>query len=244
MGGLFGRLASGFITSWYHWPVVFEIATVSLVVCAGVLLTIDQDSPNKGSAKSYVIVKSVIRNPTFLSGYALIFTTFFAFSATLNALPFRLVEINPDISPARISLVYAGYIIGMVIATNTERLANYFGGRVRAMSVALVVFICGLILLGVAVTWWLVAVSFLTAAGQFLIHATLSGFLTSLQPQHASVINGLYIAIYYAAGALGSILPLWLYKNYGWGWFLMTITLVAALGFISLKRLSLQSHRH
>ena len=243
-GGLFGRLASGFISSSYHWSVVFQIAALTLLVCSFLLATIISDTPKGGITKSNTIVKKVLQNPTFLSGYCLIFTTFFAFSATLNALPFRLVDIEPEISPARISLVYAGYIIGIFIASNTDRLENLFGGRIRAMTAALAVFICGLALHLVAITWWLAAVSFLTAAGMFLIHATLSGFLTSLRPRHSSVINGLYITIYYAAGALGSVLPLWIYKTSGWSIFLMTITLVASTGFISLKRLSLESHRH
>lgn len=244
LGGVFGRVASGFIASWFEWSLVFQYAALLLLLSSAMVLAIKPDQPTRSNVKSNTIAAEVITNPTFLHGYLLIFTTFFAFSATLNALPFRLVELQADISPARISLVYSGYVLGMVVATNTTTIANRCGGRVRAMSFALIIFITGLTLLSVAITWWLIGVCFLTAGGMFLIHSTLSGFLTSLRPQHASVINGLYIAIYYGAGALGSVLPLWIYKSYGWPLFLVSITLTATLGFASLRRLNLESQRH
>jgi len=111
------------------------------------------------------------------------------------------------------------------------------------MTVALSGLLVSIVLLSPANLWWLVLMSFATAACMFMIHSTLSGFLVSLMPEHASMINGLYISIYYAAGALGSILPLSVYHYSGWYAFLVTIFIVAASGLLTLKRLSIHS-RH
>ena len=55
----------------------------------------------------------------------------------------------------------------------------------------------------------------LPAVGRLVRRArTLSG--DGLRPDEASLVNGLYIAIYYAAGATGSVLPLALYQRAGW----------------------------
>jgi len=180
----------------------------------------------------------------FLSGYVFIFTTFFAFSATLNVLPFRLVEIQTDISSARISLVYSGYILGIFIATFNQKLVQLAAGRIRAMAVSLTVLLAGLLLLLPANVWWLVLISFVTAGGMFFIHSTLAGYMTSLMPEQSNLINGLYISVYYAAGAVGSLLPLWVYHESGWLICVLFIFTVALSGFYSLNQLKVKSSLH
>ncbi len=236
LGGYLGRLSSGFMASWLHWTVVFKVMAVALCICAILLWFANTDKPARPQHNNSGIA-GLLRQPTFLAGFGLIFTTFFAFSATLNALPFRLVALDPNITAATISLVYSGYLPGIVIASNTSRLASYAGGRVRVMTIALVIFTSGLVLLYFPSVYWLMAVCFLTAGGFFLIHSTLSGYLTSLQPQQASMINGVYISVYYAAGAAGSLIPLWIYNDFGWTVFLIAISLTALIGFFSLRRL-------
>lgn len=236
MGGYLGRLSSGFMASWYDWTVIFKLLAACLCTCSILLWFATKDTTVR-KKNSDTSIASILRQPTFQAGFCLIFTTFFAFSATLNALPFRLVSIDPDISAATISLVYSGYLAGIIIASNTTRLAQLAGGRVSAMTIALSIFTAGLALLVFANVYWMMAICFLTASGFFLIHSTLSGYLTSLQPQYASLINGVYISVYYAAGALGSLIPLWIYNYFGWTVFLLVIAVIAIAGFYSLKKL-------
>lgn len=244
VGGLSGRLASGYMTSTFGWSAIFEMNAALLLCCAVLLYFVTTDKITDSKKSNADVMGEILSNSTFVCGYLLIFTTFFAFSATLNALPFRLVEIDPAISPAKISLVYSGYILGVVIATNSQRLCDLAGGRINAMIIALLGLLSAIILLFPQNLWWLVAMSFVTAASMFMIHSTLSGFLTSLMPARANLINGLYISIYYAAGALGSILPLWIYNNNGWYAFLISIFIAAATGLFTLKKLSVHSSRH
>ncbi len=242
-GGLLGRILSGFVTSAFGWPTIFMLTAAALLLCAIALHYISADKITSSTTTNTKMMRNILKDRTILSGYIFVFTTFFAFSATLTALPFRLVEIQPDITAAKISLVYLGYVLGFIIATNNQKLCQLAGGRVMAMTIALALLLAGIILLFPGNFLWLVAVSFITAAGMFLIHSTLSGFLTSLMPAQASLINGLYISIYYAAGALGSLLPLWIYNHSGWYAFLFSIFCVAALGLITLSRLAVHSNR-
>ena len=238
VGGLCGRLLSGFVTSHFGWNSTFTLNTVSLLLCALLLYFAAEDKISTSKTKNITMVGKILSNRTFLSGYLLIFTTFFAFSATLNALPFRLVELEPGISPAKISLVYSGYILGVLVAGNNQMLCRWAGGRVQAMTIALSGLLIAIVLLTPGSITWLIGMSFITASCMFMIHSTLSGFLTGLMPAQSSLINGLYISIYYAAGALGSILPLWVYHYGGWKLFLVTIFMVAVTGFITLRRLA------
>jgi len=49
-----------------------------------------------------------------------------------------------------------------------------------------------------------------------LIHSSLTAYLNHVTAQRRGVINGLYIASYYAGGALGGWLPGFLYRSSGW----------------------------
>ncbi len=238
VGGLSGRLSSGYITSWLGWPVIFILNAALLFCCATLLYFSARDALPETRVKSGVLITGILRDGKFISGYLLIFTTFFAFSAILNALPFRMVDIDPSISPAGISLAYSGYILGVIIATNSQKLCRLAGGRVKAMTLSLIVFLIAILSLLPEKNSWLIALSFATASCMFMIHSTLSSYLTSLMPSGASLINGLYISIYYAAGALGSVLPLWIYNKVGWTAFTACLFFVSLTGLATLKHLS------
>ena len=240
LGGLSGRLIGGFVSDALGWRGTFVLLGCLLVACALALLGVARDpkvaATRGGAAASFAI----LREPAFAAGYALIFIVFFTFSGLLNALPFRLVEIDPEVPASRISLVYLGYLVGVGIALNLARLHGLAGGALRAMAAALALLLAGLALTGAPSIGVLIAAGFLTSAGMFTIHATLSGYLNALRPAEASLVNGLYISIYYAAGALGSVAPLWVYQHLGWHAFLGAMLIACAAGFGPLRRLARQ----
>ena len=159
----------------------------------------------------------------------MIFLVFFTFVALLNALPFRMVAINPDVAASRISLLYLGYMVGIIIAVFIKPLTRLLGGEISTLTAGVTIFLTGIALYGVQNIALMIGVGFLTSAGMFTIHTTLSSYLNSLKPESASVVNGLYISVYYSAGALGSLLPVALYHSYGWTVFLCVMLLSSGL---------------
>lgn len=71
---------------------------------------------------------------------------------------------------------------------------------------------------------------FLFCGAMFLVHATASGFLNSRATASKGVVNGLYVAFYYAGGTVGSYAPGFVYKAWGWNVFLAALLLVALTG--------------
>lgn len=240
VGGLGGRLFSGVLASQFYWQLPFKLLGIALLCCSVMLLFGARKAHSENTQTGFKGLSKLLRDHSLLGGLALIFTCFFAFSATLNALPFRLVELEPAITPAKISWVYAGYFIGIFIAANAAKLAALAGSELRAMTIALSIFIPGVCLLSITNVNALIGIGFITSAGFFLIHATLSGYLNRLQPGNASLVNGLYISLYYGAGALGSVLPLWLYERTGWTVFLAALVATSCLGFFALNFLAKQ----
>ncbi len=241
LGGLSGRLIGGFVSDALGWRGTFVLLGLLLVGCALALLGAARDQSVSATRGGAAASLAILREPAFAAGYALIFIVFFTFSGLLNALPFRLVEIDPGVPASTISLVYLGYLVGVGIALNLARLHALAGGPLRAMAVALGLFLAGLALTGLASIGVLIAAGFLTSAGMFTVHATLSGYLNGLRPAEASLVNGLYISIYYAAGALGSVAPLWVYQHLGWRSFVGAMLLACAAGFWPLHRLARRS---
>lgn len=236
VGGLGGRLIGGYVSSWIHWTATFQLLGTLLLMCSAGLFFAARDAtlPAVNSIATWRATSAIIKDKVFLSGFVMVFLVFFAFVAILNALPFRMVEVNPDVDPSTISLQYLGYIVGIIIAVFINPLTRLLGGVIRTLFAAVVVFMVGIALYSLQNTALMIAVGFLTSAGMFTIHTTLSGFLNSLKPEFASLVNGLYISIYYSAGALGSILPVALYHASGWNTFLLALFCCCSLALIPL----------
>jgi YNFM family putative membrane transporter len=52
------------------------------------------------------------------------------------------------------------------------------------------------------------------------------------------MINGLYVAFYYGGGALGSFLPGYIYRGFGWAGFILALCLVVAFALLLALRLA------
>ena len=237
-GGLCGRLIGGFVSAALGWRATFVLLGLMLIACAAALRLGARDQSLPATRGGVGASLGILRTPAFAAGYALIFLVFFAFSGLLNALPFRLVDVDPDVPASTISLVYLGYLVGVGVSLNVARVHAALGGPVRAMGIALALFAAGLVLSDVRSVAVLVGAGFLTSAGMFTVHATLSGYLNGLRPDAASLVNGLYISIYYAAGALGSVAPLAVYQHAGWEAFLGAMLAACLAGAAPLALLA------
>ncbi|MFK7993890.1 MAG: MFS transporter [Granulosicoccus sp.] len=245
VGGLGGRLIGGYVSSWTHWTTTFQLLGVLLLLCSAGLFFAARDAslPSENTDNTWTSAHKLITDVTFLSGYLMIFLVFFSFVAILNALPFRMVEVNPGIDASSISLLYLGYVIGIIIAVFIKPLTRLLGNELRTLTVAVIVFMSGIALYTVNNIATMIAVGFLTCAGMFTIHTTLSGLLNSMKPESASLVNGLYISIYYTAGAFGSFLPVALYHASGWNIFLLAVFGSCGLSLIPLAILK-RNYKH
>lgn len=238
LGGFGGRLIGGFASDLFGWRLTFIGIGIALLLTGIGLYVIVRDHALSTHHSKLRDALAILKSRTFAAGYSVIFLVFFAFVSVFNALPFRIVDVQPNAAPSTVSLVYIGYIIGVVIALNITWITRHSGGVPRANAIAVMSFLLGLILSGSTHLGTLIAAGFLMCIGLFTVHASLSGYLNALQPEASSLINGLYIAIYYTAGALGSVLPLILYQRFGWTSLLILVSAALILTFIPLHLLS------
>jgi YNFM family putative membrane transporter len=173
-------------------------------------------------------VVPILRNGNISRLYAVAFAIFFAFMALLTFLPFRLKEIDPSYTAFVISMMYSGFLVGVVISAGATRIIRYAGGEKRAMTIGLAVFAAAMLAANVPSGAGVFAVMFVMCGGMFFVHAVAMGTMNRLAEENRAVSNGLYISIYYTGAALGSYVPGLIYQGAGWAAFTLTLTAAIA----------------
>lgn len=230
-GGFLGRLFSGFLSDIFGWRFFFILLGFALIAMYFLLNTIEEDAKINLIKPNIKQITTVLKDKVFLHVYLIMFSVFFVFQGVLNFIPFQLTAISTDVSNTKVGLVYAGYIVGLVISIKVLKIIKFFKTEIKAMVVGSFIYVLGiqffhfnsyiLIFLGM----------FVFCAGMFIIHAIASGYINKLAHSNKAISNGLYISFYYAGGVLGSFLPGIVFEHFGWHYFIVTLNLIV---FISI----------
>jgi YNFM family putative membrane transporter len=238
LGGFAGRAFSGLIASLLHWRFSFLFLGFALLVAWFWLGRIADASSVRVARPNMKAIGKVLTDPIVRTAYAMVFCFFLVFAAMMNYLPFRLTELSPNADEFRIGLAYLGYLMGIVVSLNAVRIHQRCGGAERAMVGGLVFFILALLVMAVPQVAALVGGMFLLCGASFLTHATATGYLNSHISQYKGVVNGLYVAFYYGGGAVGSYLPGYVYRGFGWSGFVAVLIVVLLVALLLAVRLS------
>ncbi len=238
MGGFAGRAFSGLIASLLHWRFSFLFLGFALLVAWFWLGRVAEAGSVRVTRPSLKAIGEVLADPVVRTAYAMVFCFFMAFAAMMNYLPFRLTELSPNTNEFRIGLAYSGYLMGIVVSLNAVRIHQRCGGAERAMVGGLALFIVALMVMAVPQVAVLVCGMFLLCGASFLTHATATGYLNRYMPQYKGVVNGLYVAFYYGGGAVGSYLPGYVYRGFGWGGFVAALIVVLVIALLLAVHLS------
>ena len=71
-----------------------------------------------------------------------------------------------------------------------------------------------------------------SSTGFFLVHSVLAGYLNVRAGDRSASVSGLYVAIYYTGGTLGSYLPGFVYARFGWPAFVAVLAGMIAVGLV------------
>lgn len=222
-GAFAGRLAAGVLATLVGWR--FAFAVLGCAILAGLPpLMRRQESRKTGFTRLRLgQVVEVLRAPDALRIYLLVFCGFFALAAMLNFLPFRITELDPGASEARIALMYAGYFIGIGLSLGSRRVVALCGGEIRAIQLGLAFYLAVTPLLAVPSEPVIFVAMGLFCGGMFLVQTTAPGVINRLVPNSGGVVNGLYLSFYYAGGALGTYVPGYVYRRFGWTVFVASL---------------------
>lgn len=238
LGGFSGRTVTGVLSDWIDWQAAFVFWALLAVLALAATGLLAADARLGLGQVRRTDFRRLLGNVVYRQSYLTIFLVFFVFAAMLNFLPFRMREIDAGISDSAVALVYAGYLIGIAISLSSHRILAGWGGEARVLQRAVLIYCAGTALFGINWLPMLYPAMFVFAAGMFLIHSVLSGLLNHLEQERKGLVNGLYVAFYYAGGALGSFAPGFVYQYLGWNWFIGLLIVVLAIMWLLVRRLA------
>ena len=234
LGGFTGRLSGGLAGQYLHWRWAFAFYAVLLVVCWWLATRLPSDAKGESGHSGLRAFRSVLTWPGYLYGFAGLLLVFSTYSSVLTLVPFRLKQLDPSISEVTISLVYVGYLMGIVVALLSTRLRAHLRSDVNGILVGTGVTVLGLVGLLIPDVAWIFVSMLAMSTGFFLVHAMLSAFLNHAAPHSKGVVNGLYLSFYYAGGALGAYLPGFVLRAQGWTIYVLVLCFFFAVGVVCL----------
>ena len=236
LGGMFGRVFSGFIATEFGWRMVFLSLSFALLMGLIFLRKLSFDGEASLTKAKINDVKRILLDSRFMLVYFLMFCMFFVFAGALNILPFRLKVLFPDVTETMIGLSYLGYSMGIIVALYSKRIIKLFRGKANALVTGVGIFIGSTILLSVPNLWFIFGMLFVFCIGMFTVHTIATGLANSMKQEQKSLTSGMYLTFYYLGGAIGSIVPVMVYEQFGWDKVLVVfVALLSLVMFILLR---------
>lgn len=240
LGGFAGRALSGLIASLLHWRYSFLLLGFGLLAAWFWLGRISEAGSVAVTRPQWRSVGKVLADPIVRTVCAMVFCFFLAFAAMMNYLPFRLTELSDSVNEFRIGLAYSGYLMGIAVSLNAVRIHKHCGGAERSMIGGLALLVLALLIMAVPSIPALAGGMFLLCGASFLTHATATGVLNRYMTHSKGMTNGLYVAFYYGGGAVGSYLPGYAYRGFGWEGFIAVLIGVVLVALACALRLARQ----
>lgn len=240
LGGLFGRLISGFFADYSDWRYFFYLLSILLVAMA----CFPFGQKGLSSVQDDHIHWRDIKVLLFERGLGFVFLAvsclFFIFSAMMNFLPFRVGDLNSDASGVFISLMYSGYLLGVVTSLLSSRLSLWGGGNYRTLMMGFVVYGVAIAMTAVDDITVLFISLFIFCGAMFLVHSIAAAWVNTVAGEKRRLVNALYLTFYYLGGVLGSVLPGLVYESMGWNYFIGVLLLAAVVGLVSISKIKLE----
>ncbi|MCA1927030.1 MAG: MFS transporter [Calditerrivibrio sp.] len=237
LGGFLGRFVSGLIAKLMGWRYSFIILGLSLIISLILLLFIENYKITSKERLTFKNTLNTLKTPPFLNIYISIFCVFFVFASMLNFIPFRLKEISDSVSEFMIGLSYSGYIMGIIVSLLSLKLIKFFKSEKIVSLYGMIIYMISLPIFNVKSIPFIFFAMFIFCTGMFTVHSVASGYLNKISKHNKGIVNGMYVSFYYTGGVLGTFLPGYIYKHFGWGSFLISLSLMILVAIISYTKI-------
>ncbi|MFB9931655.1 MFS transporter [Amycolatopsis halotolerans] len=240
IGGMTGRLATGFTAGPFGWRGALYVVTGISLVCAVVTVVMLPPSPVKtgerqGLRDIGVGLLTAVRRPVLLAQYAVALLAMGAFVALYNAAGFRLTGEPLNLSPAIASLVFVSYALGSVSSATANRLSARIGRRQALVGVLLLTAVGALLTIPDSLPLIVVGFLVLTTAF-FAAHSIANSWAAAEAPENArGQVGGLYMLMYYLGSSVGGGVGSVVYGRAGWNWLIVAVVVWLGLAVAAVQ---------
>ncbi|RJQ79606.1 MFS transporter [Amycolatopsis panacis] len=235
IGGMTGRLATGFTAGPLGWRgALYVVAGVSLVCAVVTVLALppSQRQPGEGRQTAHDVAAGLLAavcRPVLLAQYAVALLAMGAFVAMYNAAGFRLTGAPLNLTPALASLVFLAYALGSVSSATASRLTARIGRRRALLGVLLAMALGGVMTIPDSLPLIVIGFVVLTAAF-FAAHSIANSWAAAEAPENArGQVGGLYTLMYYLGSSVGGAIGSVVYGEAGWSWLIGAVVVWLAL---------------
>ncbi len=242
LGGMIGRVVTGYITEHFSWEVAFYLlAAVGTIIFGIILFTLPAsrnfEPTNTSFTKDIEGFLFHLKNPSLLVVFGLGIVLQLSFTGVWTYLPFHLTAPPFSLSLEMVSYTFFAYGVGVICSPLAGWLADKFGlRRVRITGV----FVMSLgILLTLSASLLVIVIGLcVTCLGFFTAHSLTAASVSREAVHHKGSASSLYLVSYYVGVAAGSTLlsPLWEWGGWTGIIILTTIVPVVYVGLIRLKK--------
>ncbi|RYG71683.1 MFS transporter [Lentibacillus lipolyticus] len=243
LGGMVGRVMTGYLTDHFSWQVAFYVlAVLGIMILAAVVFMLPKSrffEPSR-EAFSYDLKGFAyhLKNPALLLIFGLGIVLQLSFTGMWTYLPFYL-EAPPFSLPLEvISYMFLAYGLGVIGSPVAGWLASHFGLRAVRLTGVFVMAAGMLLTLGPAL--WMIATGLcVTCLGFFTAHSLTASSVGEEVSHHKGSASSLYLVSYYIGVSLGSsaLGPLW---NLGW---LVLIAVITCIPVIYVLFIRMRQHK-
>ena len=237
VGGFSGRFIAGLCATHYNWRIAFVyIGAITLIGSLATLRFLPRSTKfvrQTGTAASLASLCLHLKNPQLLATYAIGFNVLFCQVASFTYVNFYLADKPFLLGPAALGAIFTVYLIGAVITPVSGIILDRVGYR-RTLRIAVGIIVTGMLLTLIQSLPVIITGLTLASTGVFACQAAASSYVGKAAGKARSSAAGLYVALYYFGGGLGSILPGFFWKQTGWiGCVVLILFLQAAILLIA-----------
>lgn len=246
LGGMAGRVLTGYITDHYSWEAAFYfLGGIGVIILVMVFLMLPKSrffqSTNVTFKKDMEGFFYHVKNPALLLVFGLGVVLQFSFTGIWTYLPFHLEAPPFSLSLQAISYTFFAYGLGVIGSPFAGWLAGKLGLKKVRIAGVLVLALGVLLTFGSAV-WIIVTGLCVACLGFFTAHSLSAASVSEQASHHKGSASSLYLVAYYIGVASGSTVlsPLW--NAAGWTgivWFSSILPVVYLL-FVTLMSKKLQ----
>ncbi len=237
VGGMSGRVISGFIASLIGWRASFGFFAVTTLLTAIIMARslpteAQQLSASGGLRSAFAGMWQHLGNRALFGGFAIGACTFFAFIAVFTYLPFVLVGPPYELPQSVISSAYVVYAAGVLASPIAGRLATRFTRR-SIMASGMIIAAAGCVITLLPSLAAMMIGLLLLCVGMFTTVSSAPSYVNLTATTAKSGAGALYLAFYYVGATLGSFLPGLAWQARGWPGVVVCAFLALAFGLLS-----------
>ncbi|WP_020561075.1 MFS transporter [Thiofilum flexile] len=220
IGGVSGRLISGFVGEHYGWAMTFIVMGVLglvFLLLFSVLLPKSKQFVAKPLHLKQIINDIIfhLKNPVLLIAFLIAGGNFMMFIHQYSYITFVLAEEPYQLSTHQLGMLFLTYLTGSIAAALSGHISKYIPAAL-GMALGILLLMLGSLLTLVPQLWVIIVAFMMNSFGFFLTHSLASSWVSHHATRARASASSLYLVFYYMGASLGGLVlsPFW--NQAGW----------------------------